>query len=66
MRHDCENNRPGTASLLAAWNLQEGQVTARVERRQRSVALVGLLQDLDEYYPAEVTRKFQGPTSPGV
>lgn len=52
---DYEYKRLGTASILAALDLQDGHVTARVERRQRSAEFVGLLQDLDEYYPAEVT-----------
>jgi len=52
---DYEYKRLGTASILAALDLQDGHVTARVERRHRSVEFVGLLQDLDEYYPATVT-----------
>ena len=52
---DYEYKRLGTASILAGLDLQDGHVTARVERRHRSVEFVGLLQDLDAYYPPEVT-----------
>jgi transposase len=52
---DYEDKRLGTASILAGLDLHDGHVTARVERRHRSVEFIGLLQDLDAYYPAEVT-----------
>lgn len=52
---DYEYRRLGTASILAALDLQDGHVTARVERRHRSVEFVRLLRDLDAYYPADVT-----------
>ena len=52
---DYEYKRFGTASILAGLDLQDGHVTARVERRHRSVEFVGLLQDLDAYYPPAVT-----------
>jgi transposase len=52
---DYEYQRLGTASILAGLDLQDGHVTARVERRHRSVEFIGLLQDLDAYYPPEVT-----------
>lgn len=52
---DYEYKRLGTASILAGLDLHDGHVTARVERRHRSVEFVGLLQDLDASYPAEVT-----------
>lgn len=52
---DYEYQRLGTASILAALDLQDGHVTARVERRHRSAEFVGLLQDLDAYYPTAVT-----------
>jgi transposase len=52
---DYEYRRLGTASILAALDLQDGHVTARVERRHRSAEFVRLLRDLDTYYPAEVT-----------
>ena len=44
-----------TASILAGLDLQDGHVTARVEKRHRSVEFVRLLRDLDAYYPPEVT-----------
>ena len=52
---DYEYRRLGTASILAGLDLHDGHVTARVERRHRSVEFVGLLQDLDGYYPQDVT-----------
>ena len=52
---DYEYKRLGTASILAGLDLHDGHVTARVERRHRSAEFVGLLKDLDEHYPAEVT-----------
>ena len=52
---DYEYKRLGTASILAGLDLHDGHVTARVERRHRSREFIGLLQDLDAYYPAEVT-----------
>lgn len=48
---DYEYKRLGTASILAGLDLQDGHVTARVERRHRSVEFVGLLRDLDAHYP---------------
>jgi len=50
---DHEYKRLGTASILAALDLQTGHVTARVERRHRSREFIALLQDLDRYYPPE-------------
>jgi hypothetical protein len=44
---DYEYIRLGTASILAGLDLHDGHVTARVERRHRSVEFIGLLQDLD-------------------
>lgn len=52
---DYEYKRLGTASILAGLDLHDGHVTARVERRHRSVEFVGLLKDLDAFYPPEVT-----------
>jgi transposase len=52
---DYEYKRLGTASILAALDLQDGHVLARVERRHRSAEFVQLLRDLDTYYPPEVT-----------
>jgi transposase len=48
---DYEYKRMGTASILAALDLFSGHITARVERRHRSVEFVGLLKDLDAHYP---------------
>jgi transposase len=50
---DYEYKRLGTASILAGLDLQDGHVTARVERRHRSREFVALLKDLDAHYPAE-------------
>jgi len=50
---DHEYRRLGTASLLAGLDLQDGHVTARVERRHRSEEFVQLLKDLDAHYPAQ-------------
>ncbi len=52
---DYEYKRLGTASILAGLDLQDGHVTARVERRHRSVEFIGLLRDLDAHYPPEDT-----------
>ena len=52
---DHEYKRLGTCSILAALDLHDGHVTARVERRHRSREFVALLKDLDTYYPADGT-----------
>ena len=52
---DHEYKRLGTCSILAALDLHEGHVTARVERRHRSREFIALLKDLDHYYPADCT-----------
>ena len=52
---DYEYKRLGTASILAGLDLQDGHVSARVERRHRSAEFVALLRDLDAYYPPEDT-----------
>ena len=52
---DHEYKRLGTCSILAALDLHNGRVTARVERRHRSREFIALLKDLDRYYPAECT-----------
>ena len=49
---DYEYKRLGTASILAGLDLQDGHVTARVERRHRSREFVQLLRDLDAHYPS--------------
>ena len=50
---DHEYKRLGTASILAALDLHDGHVTARVERRHRSCEFILLLKDLDHYYPQD-------------
>ena len=52
---DHEYKRFGTCSILAALDLQDGHVTARVEDRHRSVEFIGLLSDLDARYPPDCT-----------
>jgi transposase len=52
---DHEYRRLGTCSILAALDLQDGHVTARVEDRHRSIEFIGLLSDLDARYPPECT-----------
>ena len=52
---DHEYKRLGTCSILAALDLHEGHVTARVERRHRSREFIALLKDLDQYYPMGCT-----------
>jgi DDE superfamily endonuclease/Homeodomain-like domain len=52
---DHEYKRLGTCSILAALDLHEGHVTARVERRHRSREFIALLKDLDQYYPVGCT-----------
>jgi transposase len=51
---DHEYKRHGTLSILAALDLHDGHVLARVEERHRSREFVALLKDLDAYYPAGV------------
>ena len=50
---DYEYKRMGTASILAGLDLQDGHVTARVERRHRSREFIQLLKELDARYPAD-------------
>jgi transposase len=52
---DHEYRRMGTVSILAALDLHDGHVTARVERRHRSREFIHLLKDLDAHYPAACT-----------
>lgn len=52
---DHEYERFGTCSILAALDLHDGHVTARVEDRHRSIEFIGLLSDLDKRYPPECT-----------
>lgn len=50
---DHEYIRHGTLSILASLDLQDGHVLARVEERHRSCEFIGLLKDLDAYYPQD-------------
>jgi transposase len=50
---DHEYKRLGTCSILAALDLHNGHVTARVERRHRSREFIALLKDLDASYPQD-------------
>ena len=52
---DHEYIRYGTLSILAALDLHDGHVTARVEERHRSVEFIALLMDLDSHYPPDCT-----------
>ena len=50
---DHEYKRMGTVSILAALDLHDGHVIARVEDRHRSAEFILLLKDLDAYYPQD-------------
>jgi transposase len=50
---DHEYERLGTCSILAALDLQDGHITARVEDRHRSIEFIR--SDLDAKYPPECT-----------
>jgi transposase len=52
---DHEYKRLGTCSILAALDLHDGHITARVERRHRSIEFTALLTDLDAWYPPRCT-----------
>jgi transposase len=52
---DHEYKRMGTRSILAALDLHDGHITARVERRHRSVAFTALLGDPHARYPGDYT-----------
>ena len=52
---DHEYVRYGTWSILAGRDLHDGHVTARVEKKHRSVEFKALLNDLDAYYPPGCT-----------
>lgn len=52
---DHEYKRMGTVSIIAALDLHDGHVIARVEDRHRSAEFILLLQDLDAYYPPSAT-----------
>lgn len=50
---DHEYKRLGTASILAGIDLHDGHVFAQVERRHRSREFIGLLKEIDAYYPVD-------------
>ena len=52
---DHEYIRHGTLSILASLDLQDGHVIGRVEERYRSIEFIGLLKDIDAYYPPKAT-----------
>jgi transposase len=52
---DHEYTRYGTLSILASLDLHDGHVMVRVEERHRSAEFIGLLNQLDAWYPAECT-----------
>jgi transposase len=52
---DYEYKRMGTCSILAGLDLQDGHVCACVERKHRSREFIGLLKQIDNYYPPEAT-----------
>src|ERR1700693_6341134 len=52
---DHEYERLGTCSILAALDLQDGHITARVEDRHSSVEFISLVSGLDARDPPECT-----------
>lgn len=52
---DYEYKRLGTVSLLAALDLHDGRIIAKVRDRHRSREFIELLKELDEYYPKNST-----------
>ena len=52
---DHEYIRHGTRSILASLDLLDGHVIDRLEERHRSIEFIGLLKDLDAFYPLECT-----------
>lgn len=52
---DYEYRRLGTVSLLAALDLHDGRIIAKVRDRHRSREFIELLKELDEYYPKKNT-----------
>lgn len=52
---DYEYKRMGTASILAALDLQDGHVIAQVHKRHRSREFIELLKELDAHYPSDAT-----------
>lgn len=52
---DYEYKRLGTLSILGALDLQTGHIIAQVHERHRSFEFISLLEELDNYYPKDVT-----------
>lgn len=52
---DYEYKRLGTVSLLAALDLHDGKIIAKVRDRHRSREFIELLKELDKYYPEKST-----------
>ncbi|TMQ76253.1 IS630 family transposase [Candidatus Accumulibacter phosphatis] len=52
---DYEYVRHGTVSILAGIDLHSGHLFGHVEDRHRSIEFIGLLQEMDAYYPPEAT-----------
>ena len=50
---DYEYKRLATLSIIAGIDLHSGYIHARGEERHRSCEFIGLLRDLDDYYPAD-------------
>ncbi len=52
---DYEYVRYGTVSILAGIDLHSGHIFGNVEDRHRSIEFIGLLKEIDAYYPPEAT-----------
>jgi len=52
---DHEYKRLGTVSILAALDLHDGHVIAQVHDKHRSREFIGLLKEMDDYYPEAST-----------
>ena len=52
---DYEYIRHGTVSLLAGIDLHTGHIFQKVEDRHRSIEFIGLLKEIDAYYPDDAT-----------
>ncbi len=52
---DYEYVRHGTVSILAGIDLHSGHLFGQVEDRHRSIEFIGLLKEIDAYYPPEAT-----------
>lgn len=50
---DYEYVRHGTVSILAGIDLHSGHLFGHVEDQHRSIEFIGLLQEMDAYYPPE-------------